>query len=227
MLNYICAIIIIFIVFFFYCHISRVKTLNNDLNILQIGDTDPEVLYDLLSKHQPIVYQREIYAWKYFNKLIGQPLDIIKNTIATSTEINYADVIKINLEPNNLPLSYDWNIDIRNVVLNETSSIFFIRQLNYMQLFGCVKGEIRIIISPPNQSAFFGSFINSVSSLDATQLLDKDPMEVNFIEIIIRTGNMIYIPYGWHYFIYKNTKTPNNDETILIDCLNKSMLNYM
>ena len=227
MLNYICAIIIIFIVFFFYCHISRVKTLNNDLNILQIGDCDPEILYDLLNKHQPIVYQREMYAWKYFNKLIGQPLDTIKNTIAISTDINYADIIKLNLEPNNLPLSYDWTIDIRNIVLDETAAIFFIKQLNYMQIFGCATGEMRIIIAPPDQSKFFGNFINSVSNLDAIQLLNKDPMEVNFIEIIVRSGNMIYIPYGWHYFIYKNTQAQNNEETILIDCLNKSMLNYV
>ena len=43
-----------------------------------------------------------------------------------------------------------------------------------------------------------------VSTYDATQLLDKDPIEMNFIEIIVREGNMIYIPYNWIYFIYNS-----------------------
>ena len=33
--------------------------------------------------------------------------------------------------------------------------------------------------------------------------LDKDPMEINFIEIVVRKGNLIYIPWNWLYFIYK------------------------
>lgn len=224
MLKYITSLIILFLIFFLYCHITRLKTINNEMRILQIGDTEPNLLYDLLAQHQPIVYQREIYAWKYFNKLIGKPLIEIQNTIATSTDINYSEIIKQNLEPNNLPLSYDWNIDIRNIVLDEKAAIFFFKQMNYMQLFGCVKGQMRIIISPPDQESHFGNFVNNVSSIDATPLLEKVPIEVKFVEIIIRTGNMIYVPYGWHYFIYKNSTVENNEETIIIDCLNKSVL---
>lgn len=224
MIKYITSFIAIFIIFCIYCHITRLKTINNDMKILQIGDTDPNLLYELLAQHQPIVYQREIYAWKYFNKLIGQPLSTIQSTIANSTDIDYSAIIKKNLEPNNLPFSYDWNIDIRNIILDEKASIFFYKQMNYMQLFGCIKGEFRIIISPPDQSTFFGEFINNVSNTDSTKLLDKMPIEVKFIEIIIRTGNMIYVPYKWHYFIYKNNKVSNNDDVIIIDCVNKSVL---
>lgn len=224
MMKYVASLIILFIVFFIYCHITRLKTTSNELRILQVADPEPELLFEMFAQHLPIVYQREIYAWKYFNKLIGKPLTEIQTAISTSSEIDYSDIIKQNLEPNNLPLSYDWTIDLRNVVLNEKAAIFFVKQCNYMQLFGCVRGEMRVIISPPDQASMFGTFINNVSSLDVTALLDKNPIEVKFIEIIVRCGNMLYIPYGWHYFIYKNAALEGNDEVIVIDCLNKSVL---
>ena len=244
MLKYIASLLILFIIFFIYCHIIRVKTVNNELRILQVGDPDPEILFEMLSQHLPIIYQREIYAWKYFNKLIGFPLIKIQNAITeatTNATIDYSEIIKQNLEPNSLPMSYDWVIDMRNIVLNEHSAICFIKQNNYMQMFGCVSGEMRIIIAPPNQSELLGTFINNVSNFDATQLLDKVPVELQFVEIILRCGNMIYIPYAWHYFIYKKSDigaistpndpdtsklsaTTNSDNVIIIDCLNKSIL---
>lgn len=224
MISYIITLLILFIIFFLYCHIARLQSVNNELRILQVGDSTPELIYELLQKQLPIVYQREIYAWKKFNKLIGLPLNeiqiIINNSKNINDEMNYHEIIKNNLEPNNLPLSYDWDIDIKNVVLDNKAGIFFIKQNNYMQIFGCVTGEFRIIISPPSQSKHFGNFINNVSNINATPLLEKQPIEIEFLEIIIRAGNMIYIPYNWHYFIYNNITT----ETILIDCINKSPL---
>ena len=91
---------------------------------------------------------------------------------------------------------------------------------------------MRIIIAPPNQSDLVKPFINMVSTYDATQLLDKDPIEMNFIEIIVREGNMIYIPYQWLYFIYKNTETSQTsqsktNECVIIDCINQTLLNYL
>ena len=131
----------------------------------------------------------------------------------------------MNLEPYNLPLSYDWLIDIRPVVIDDTNGIFFIKQVNYLQMFGCVSGEFRIIIAPPDQSTKLEPFINNVSSIDATKMLDAQPMELNYIEIIIRVGNLIYIPWGWHYFIYR----PFNyeGECVILDCLNKSAINII
>lgn len=224
-MKYITSLIILLIIFFIYCHITRLKTLNNELRILQVADPEPELLLEMQAQHLPIVFQREIYAWKHFNKLIGKPLTEIQKTLSTPpTEIDYSEIIKLNLEPNNLPLSYDWILDMRNIVLDEKAAIFFIKQTNYMQLFGCVGGEMRVIVAPPDQAPLLGSFINNVSNSDSTALLDKNPAELRFVEIIVRCGNMIYIPYGWHYFIYKNSKVEGNEETIIIDCLNKSLL---
>ena len=226
-LNYLYAIIILFIILFSYCHISRLKTLNNELKILQSINPNSEMVYELLDKHQPIILQKEIFYWKEFNNLLDSSLTEIKNSIATNTTINYSDYIKNNIDIYSLPLSYDWNIDIRNVILNEKSAIFFTKQNNYMQLFGCVTGEMRIIITVPDQLPLLAPFVNMVSSIDATELLNKEPMELNYIEIIIRRGNIIYIPWGWCYFIYKNNENNTNEECVIVDCINNSVLSLI
>jgi len=224
MIKYICCLIILFIIFFVYCHINKLKTINNTLNILQTSDPDPELAYELLEQHQPIVFQRELYFWKEFNKLINKSLPDIKATISNNTAINYTDIIKVNMEPYNIPLSYEWNIDIRNIILDDKNGIFFVQQKNYLQCFGCITGEFRIIITPPDQLPKLQPLVNYVSTLDATALLDKDPMEINFIEIVVRKGNLIYIPWNWLYFIYR---AKQDEECVIIDYINKSVLSII
>ena len=97
-------------------------------------------------------------------------------------------------------------------------------------MFGCVTGEMRVIIAPPDQQHILEPIINLVSTIDATLILDKVPIELNFVEIIVRKGNMIYIPCNWFYFIYKSTNTNNtnaNQECVIVDCLNKSILSLV
>jgi hypothetical protein len=225
MYKYLAALVILFLVFFFYVHIARITDVNNHLDILQVQDPDPQLAYELLSHNQPIVFQRELAFWKDFNKLLGKPLEEIKSTIIANPDINYSTSIKTNLEPYNLPLSYDWLIDIRPVVLDDNNGIFFIRQVNYLQMFGCMSGQFRIIITPPDQSSKLEPFTNYVSSVDATKMLNAEPMELNYIEIIVREGNLVYIPWGWHYFIYRPSTLDGN--SVILDCLNKSIINII
>jgi hypothetical protein len=225
MYKYLAALVILFIIFFFYVHINKITTINNHLDILQVHDPDPELAYELLGHNQPIVFQQEIAFWKEFNKLLGKPLNTIKTQIASHPEIDYSISIKMNLEPYNLPISYDWLIDIRSVIIDDSSGIFFIKQINYLQMFGCITGQFRIIIATPEQSVKLEPFTNNVSSKDATAMLDAQPMELNYIEIIVREGNLIYIPWGWHYFIYRPSNTNTDTECVIIDCLNKSAIN--
>ena len=227
--KYILSLIILCIIMFMYCHIVRLKTINNELKILQVSDPNDEIAYELFNANQPIVFQKELLFWKEINKFIGKPLNEINNTITNNTNIQYSEYIKNNLSLYNLPLSYDWNIDIRNIIFDNTSSIFFMKQNNYLQVFGCLSGELRVIIATPDQTNIIKPFINMVSNIDATSLLNKEPIEFNYIEIIVREGNMIYIPYEWLYFMYTNTNTNNsiNKECVIIDCINQSVLNIL
>ena len=229
-ISYVSALTLLTIIYYIYYHLNNLKIINNELKILQIFDPEPDTIFELFKNHQPIVFQRELFFWKQFKTFLGNSLIDIQKTITTNTDINYSDFIKKNLEIYNLPLSYDWNIDIRNITLDDKSAIFFIKQSNYMQMFGCVTGEMRVIIAPPDQQHILEPIINLVSTIDATLILDKVPIELNFVEIIVRKGNMIYIPCNWFYFIYKSTNTNNtnaNQECVIVDCLNKSILSLV
>jgi hypothetical protein len=227
-ISYISALTILTLIYFIYYNLSNLKTINNELKILQIFDPEPDTIFELFKNHQPIVFQRELFFWKQFKTFLGKPLTDIQNKINTNTDVNYSEFIRNNLESYNLPLSYDWNIDIRNIVLDDKSAIFFIKQNNYMQMFGCVTGEMRVIIAPADQEHIISPIVNLVSTIDATAILDKVPIEMNYIEIIVRKGNMIYIPWGWFYFIYKcNNSNDTNQECVIVDCLNKSILSLV
>lgn len=237
MLKYILALLILFSVLFIYCHVAKLTEVNNHLDIIQVNDPDPEMIIELLDDHHPIIMQREIHFWKGINKLIGKSLININTILASPNTNSNPDIttnpditptmitesIKTNLEPFNLPLSFDWNIDIRNVILDDSAGVFFISQNNFMQCIGCMTGEFRIILAPNDQRNKIEPLTNYVSSINASPILDKDPMEMNFIEVIIREGNVVYIPWGYLYFIYKPSNCP---ECVIVDCINKSALNY-
>ena len=73
-LKYICCLLILLIILFYYCHITKLKTINNKLNILQTTDPTYDISFELFEQHQPIIFQNELLFWKDFNKLINNIL---------------------------------------------------------------------------------------------------------------------------------------------------------
>lgn len=206
---------------------------NNEMNILQIYDPEPENLFNLYNNNLPIIIQSELQNWDGFNELIGINYDMIKSVINENLE-DILTIIKGNLQFHNNIFSYNWNIDVKKITFNYDSPIFMIQQNNLLQLFSTITGEARIILMNPEHHSKLGNFKNNVSDKDITEEINKPDTKLDFIEIILREGNMIYIPYGWHYFMYGNNLINNdtnnndiNDETIILDCINLSLINHL
>lgn len=206
---------------------------NNEMNILQIYDPEPENLFNLYNNNLPIIIQSELQNWDGFNELIGINYDMIKSVINENLE-DILTIIKGNLQFHNNIFSYNWNIDVKKITFNYDSPIFMIQQNNLLQLFSTITGEARIILMNPEHHSKLGNFKNNVSDKDITEEINKPDTKLDFIEIILREGNMIYIPYGWHYFMYGNNFINNdtnnndiNDETIILDCINLSLINHL
>ena len=132
-LKYFIISLAIFCIFFIYCHISKIITVNNHLDIIQLTDPDPEIFYDLMQNNQPIILQKELQHWKHINKILNRTLTdiniIINNSMGNTTSSNasskeYTTSIKENLSIFNLPLSYDWSIDIQNIILDDKYEIY-------------------------------------------------------------------------------------------------------
>lgn len=203
---------------------------NNEMNILQVYDPDPEAIFNLYKKGLPIITQSELQEWDGFDMLVGIDYSTIKE-IVTENMSDILTIVKGNLQFHNNILSYDWKIDITKIPFDINSPIYVIEQKNLIQLFSTISGEARIILFSPKNKPHFGNFKNNVSDTDIKNEIEKDNTTLDFIEIILREGNMIYIPFGWYYFIYGNHIKLNGDndenefnETIILNCINKSLL---
>ena len=223
----ICSILIILI----YTQKRLYTKKNNEMNILQVFDPHPDTLFNLYNRGLPIVLQKEIQGWDGFEMLLGLDYETIKDVVKENME-DILTIVKGNLQFHNNIFSFDWKIDITMIPFDINSPIYPVKQANMIQLFGTISGEVRVILFNPACEKYLGKFVNNVSSIDIKSEIEKDNTEMNFIEIILREGNMIYIPFGWFYFIYGNhldLDTPDRNpfrETIILNCINKSLINF-
>lgn len=216
-------VIIILLSLLLYSQKQYYKQVNNEMRILQIADPNPESLFDLYQMKLPIIIQDEIQNWDGFGMVLGMNYDEIRTIIDENTE-NVLKVIKGNLEFQKQLLGYDWNIDLKKINYTENSPIFVIKQVNYLQLLATISGEARIVLVPPSEHDKLGVFNVNVSNIDLLPELDKEDSNIECIEVVLREGNMIYIPYQWHYFVYGNS---NFDNTIMLSCINMSLIDFL
>ena len=202
---------------------------NNEMNMLQVFDPDPDTLFDLYQQGLPIIIQKELQNWDGIDLLLGLDYETLKTTVQDNIE-DILTIVKGNLQFHNNILSYDWKIDITLVDTDIKSPIFPVRQVNLLQLFATITGEARIVLFAPQIEKHLTPFTNNVSSIDIKHEIEKDNTELEFIEVVLREGNLIYIPYGWFYFIYGNNidldtiEDEQHRETIVLDCINKSII---
>ncbi len=253
-LIYVCILVCAIIIILVLMHVLAWRTVNYDMKILQTSHGAPALIYDLLLKHSPMIYQNEIEQWDDAYILIDQSLLDIKEIIATYP--NISNIIKQNLALNNKPFTYDWNINIKPILNGPNAHIYMTYEKNYLELVVCITGIVKIVLLKPFinhilELKYLGKMNNCVSTIDITPLLNIEPLqssqhdEFEFIEVVLRSGNMIYIPYKWYYYIYNvtvpiptidintnvNTNNDNNEnnennlgECVIMHCINKSII---
>jgi len=199
---------------------------NNTMNIIQVSLPESDLLFELYDAKSPIIFQNEIEDWDGINSLLGRDYQEI-STIINENKKDSLKIIKGYLQFHQPLLSMQWNINFQEIVYTFNSPIFILQEINYLHLIGNITGEIRIILIPPNEHEKLGKFNNNVSENDITNLLNQDKPTFEFIEIILRQGNMVYIPYLWHYFIYKAEFQDKNNQTTILNMINKSWLNLI
>jgi hypothetical protein len=237
--GYIISIVLVLLFVLIFAHVSKWKSYTTQLKILQTHHSAPQLVYDLVQQHLPLIYQNEMEIWEEADLLTEQSLDDIKELIKDYP--NMTQIIKRNLAINNKPFTYDWIIDIKPLVVSPTDPIFIIKQKNYLQLLVCVTGICKVLLIPPHsinkgenydfERSNLGNFNNFVCDTDITAKLEIEPPPFEFVEVVLRFGNMIYIPFNWYYHIY-NVTPANKDapsgvttgECIIMDCINRSLI---
>lgn len=197
--------------------------INNSMDILQVNLPESDLLFELYGNRSPIIFQKELQDWDGIDILLGRSYYDI-NQIVEENKKDVFEIINGYLQFHEPLLSMAWNVNFQQIIYNFNSPIYMIEQLNYIHLIGNISGEVRIILIPPNEHHKLGEFKNNVSQQDITPILNQESPPFEFIEVVIREGNMIYIPYKWHYFIYKAEFENQENETVILNMINKSWL---
>ena len=212
MKNYIILGVVSLFVLLYLAHFMQLRKKNNELRILQTFDPDEETAYHLFKQKLPIILVDEIFLWSLEDEenpertIIDKPLSELGPILADKTV--HRRIIQ-NLDHYALALSRGWALSLETVKNDVKSAIKPQRERNYMHLIGCLSGELRIMLFPPNTES---KIVNDPDL--ASKLMDP---EISCLEIIIRVGNMIYIPVGWWWFPYSHEKT------IILDAVNSSV----
>ena len=214
MKNYIILSIVCLFVLLYLAHYMQLTKKNNELRILQAFDPDEETSYHLFKQKLPLILVDEIFLWSIEDEenpertIIDKPLSELGPILADKTV--HRRIIQ-NLDHYALALSRGWALSLETIKNDAKSAIVPKQERNYMHLIGCISGEMRIMLFPPNTDS------KTVNDPDLAAKLMDPKLEIPCLEIIIRVGNMIYIPVGWWWFPY------SHDKTIILDAVNSSV----
>ena len=240
---YILAICVIIIIFICYCYHRYFNRVNNEPEILQTDYSDI-VAQDLFLEKLPIIFRGEMFDWECICEIIELPIEEINKVIAN--EPMFSNVLKQYMSIFALPLSTNWEYTITDRTKKDTYH-HFILEKQHRHIIGQITGEQRIYLATPNQATHLKPFVKYNSSSNNSSnnsninkkefLVNKTYSVIDFwsekesshpeyakleyMEVVLRAGNVLYIPYGWWYL--EQVK----EEGLVLEANCKSILNWL
>ena len=203
---YLITIVIILLIFGFYCHYYSYKKINNNWEILQVDDPSKDKYEELMIQKSPTIITGVIEKWDGINQIDPQYIIETKNKY-----IIHADVKKLLDKYTGF---YDLTLSISKKYssyydkADATTSI--VLQENHRHLMCQLYGKRKIILFSPDQADFlYPTRDNSPKNKNKT--LNKSKVDFwnpdykeypkfndsKYLEIILSPGQILYIPYGW------------------------------
>lgn len=219
---FIFCILIIFLFLVFSHFMNYTKITNEPLSILQSEQPIPEVIENMMCKKQPIIFLYELELWDGVDLLIGYPYSDISTVLKDNGDL--IKTIKTTyLRPYSLSFTKDWKLTLENKtdtwdLLPNTP----IREKSYGHFIANLSGLMVVCIIHPTKINKSGTPINTLinSGYDFKNALANQPTlnepniqlaqqtntsnieQFDYITVPVRPSNMIYIPYGWYYWVY-------------------------
>lgn len=209
------SIIVLFIIFFiFYIQLYSLKTVNyNNIHINQINNPEKNLFETTLREKQPTV----------MTNVLGE-LSFSIDEINQKDNENLKKKINKHFNYYLLPLSvnHKFNIyfDKKNIAKNLT------KQAHERLLIVVITGVQKIILFNPDQTKFlYKSKVvpnqSEVNFWDYSPKIYPEFSKSNYIEIIMRENQMLYIPYGWWWTSKSET------DTLSVVCTNDSFFSFV
>lgn len=218
-MKYIYLLLIVLVVFVIYCYYLYFTKMTNDVEILQT-DYGEDIAQDVLSEKKVAVFRDVLFDWECVCEIFDMSIEDINKLTKESKVFN--KVLKDYLSPFSLPLTYDWDYNITYRTKSDNQHHFILEE-QHRHLIAQITGEQRIYVAAPEQiknikplmvySKKNTKNMKTVKSKDyeinktfsttdfwSQEETSKEPYtKLEYMEIVLRAGNMMYIPYGWWY----------------------------
>ena len=123
-----------------------------------------------------------------------------------------------------MSLGWEYTIMKRNQSIRDNH---FILERDYRKLFIQIMGTQRFYLIPPKQDHLIkrnitnNQIVSQVNFWDKKQTSEEPFNKVEYIEIILREGNILFIPKGWWYL------RANQSNTLIMEANNLSILSFL
>lgn len=235
------AIILIVICFsvLIYCYISNLNKINTNVTILQKDNPTEDEIQDLLVQKQPTIFADVLYDWEAIAEIFDMPIDLITELLAAKP---FIQLLTTHLEPYSLLFSRGWKFYASERLPDPDKPYEhnFRLESHHRHFIAQITGIQRIYIASPNQTTFLkpveiqtaptptpdspdspDSILNktrcTVDFYNESETTQEPFNKLQYIEIVLREGNMLYIPRGWWYL--QTVEAPG----IVLEAVNESI----
>jgi hypothetical protein len=207
-LYYFIILLTLIVAYVLISHYKNFTRINTELTILQSEHPDIDTIDLLLDKKQPTIFYYEIELWDGYDLLIGETHANIEEVLKDNNTL-ISTLKTIYLKPYALPFTKDWKISLKqqtsnweNLIHTDTTPFTPLIQDKSMRLLGCLSGYMMLCIISPKHKHAINKIKNAKIDFRKYLIENGDIDKVEYITIPIRPCHIIYLPYGWFYFIY-------------------------
>jgi hypothetical protein len=222
----ICVAVLCGILWFYVSNLNKISL---DVEILQKANPTDGEIQELLVRKQPTIFADVLYDWYAISEIFDVPLELIVELLGTRP---FVELLEMSLAPYALLCSRGWKFQATNITppADTDKHGFFRLENNHRHLVAQITGTQRFYIASPNQTVFIkpispvkdlgdgivrGGFIATIDFFNSPK--DSEFNKIQYIEIILREGNLLYIPRGWWYF-----QIPE-ESGIVLEAVNESL----
>lgn len=232
-------IFILIILFIIIIYINNLRKINDKLEILQTPpEPSFDTIQKILVEKLPTVFKGILYDCDPICDIFDLPIETIRQ-LSDPKSLHFKKLLTAFLAPYSLAFNNDWDYEFNETYKRKPTSIHarktlnnipdnlmpqcytFVKEEHHRHFICQITGKQRIYLASPSQGKYIKDIFhktfyhNSCYNNNFNFFNDEDRKkegykEIKYIEIILREGNMLYIPKGW-YYIQDYEKDNNNN----------------
>jgi hypothetical protein len=245
--KYVITILILLFFIILYSHVIGLKKKNDKIEILQAKNPNGSKIQDLLQEKSPIIFKDVLYEWEPVINIFDKPITEINKIVKSDDSFNKDLRNCLNNYSMFLSFGWDYHIfektidDIDDHFILENQHRHLICQIMGTQRYYLISPNQSRFIKSKNKD-LNNIIYNEIDESDVEKkeklkkIYSKNPIEsivnfwneketditpfnnIEYIEIILREGNILHIPHGWWFL------SQVEEDTLVLESFNLSAI---